>query len=55
MPMYEGVIVVKYYQKVKVKAATQQEAELAMLDKFDVLSAQTECESEVYDIWEEGK
>lgn len=53
MPTYEGVIVVKYYQKVKVKASTQQEAELAMLDKFDVLQA--ECEAEVYDIWEEGK
>lgn len=53
MPTYEGVIVVKYYQKVTVEAATKEDAELAMLNKFDVLQA--ECEAEVYDIWEEGK
>jgi hypothetical protein len=50
MPRYEGVIVVKYYQKVSVEADNQEEAKQEMLDKFDVMQA--EVESEVYDIWE---
>jgi hypothetical protein len=53
MPIYEGVIVVKYYQKVEVEADNQKEAELTMLNKFDVMQA--EVESEVYDIWEKTK
>jgi hypothetical protein len=53
MTLYEGVIVVKYYQKVEVEADNQKEAELTMLNKFDVMQA--EVESEVYDIWEKTK
>jgi hypothetical protein len=50
MKRYRGVVLFKYYQEIEVEAETQDSAEQAMYEIFDIGKATGECE--LYDMEE---
>ena len=50
MTRYRGVVLFKYYQEIELEAESQDEAEQAMYEAFDLGKAEGECE--LYDMEE---